>query len=178
MLHGITYLFLPEASQQFLSHLSYISTHIDTQFGFPVQYSYSLKSTLHYALVNSQLAIVLWVMLSVGITATSYWLLRKRTIEDPLYFITGLFLTFWIAPYVMVYDLSILIVYILLLNSKNASGSIADRIFWISPLLGLLFVSHFASPSLNPIIHIGSIGILLATITQMYQTRRDLYVSK
>ncbi len=106
---GISYLFMPQATQNYLFVIQKILPSIDDWQGFPHWHSYTLRTFFFLISRNSMLTNLLTMALTifVAIIFIKLWRLERDNLS--LMFPAAICLTIFTAPHALVYDWTILL---------------------------------------------------------------------
>ncbi len=108
---GLSLIFLPAASLEYIRYTVKIASNLMTVDGFPIWNAYSVQS-FWLGLFHGQktLSQVLYFICILPVLL-GFWLFWKRfRQEPPLLFAAAVALTLWVTPYVMIYDWTLLLV--------------------------------------------------------------------
>lgn len=108
-------------------------------------------------------------LLSQAGAAAAFFLLWRRNPIPEVAFAFALVLSFWLTPYVLVYDISLLVIYAILLWNVGSELRPALRdyylLFWFAPFLSVTVLVPLQAAAYLPIIvHVGELAFIVVSV--------------
>lgn len=136
LLTGLSLLFMPEATYQYIFYTQKIAANLMTVEGFPIWNAHAVQA-FWIALFPGQKVLAQLLYAICAITGILYWLkfLRKEPENTVLQFGAAVCLTVWVTPYMMIYDWVLLLIPAVLFWQARVSAHddllVVYAIFWI-----------------------------------------------
>lgn len=117
-------------------------------------------------------------LLSQAAAVGAFVLLWRRKPRPEVAFAFSLILAFWLTPYVIIYDLSLLAISAILLWNANTELRPALKdyylLFWFAPFLSLTLLVPIQARYLPIVVHVGELSFIVVSILAWRKVMRTL----
>ena len=179
---GLSFLFLPDASLEYIRYTMKVASNLMTVEGFPIWNAYSVQSFWLGLLHGQKLAAqILYAICVIPILWFFWKFWKSHRQETGLLYAAAVCLTLWITPYLMVYDWTLLLITAVLLwiyrPDKRQLWQAIFALTWVITLVS--GVLTFAQTQFLPFaiqISIPFFLWILATIYQKVDSVKELHL--
>ena len=143
-LAGLSFGFLPEASQRYVAFVREVLPDLPTWQDFPIWHLHTVRGFWRMLISSQRIADVL-TFVSTGAGGVAFWrLTERRSLSKSLGYAAAICFTIWITPHAMIYDWAVLLIPALIF--WNSLSSWRTRLL---SLYALVWVSAFLSGPLT-----------------------------